>query len=387
MNINRHNYEEFFILYLDNELSAEELREVEAFAQQNPDLKAELDMLQQSKLTPDTGINFMDKGSLMRFENSSINLTNYEEWLIAYVDNELNEEDRKQVEHFIASNPAIQKELDLLQQVKLQPEAIIFPNKESLYRKEEKAPRIILMSWRRIVVAAILLFAISITAIVVLNKKGDDKIELASGKQPAVKEKSTDNNLVKQDNNNTNNEQVTNQQQIAVAVDKKDEPVVKQQAAIADNKTRIPVVKETKILQSPVEITRQEEVIAKDKIEQRPTNNLPKPESNPIVKSYAEQGNVATGNDSNNSSLTNATQNSNKPNVTSTDPETSSNTEESNGQNNSDVITASNTSNSNKGGGLRGFFRKVTRTFEKKANIKTDEDDRLLIAGVAIKLN
>ena len=36
---------------------------------------------------------------------------------------------------------------------------------------------------------------------------------------------------------------------------------------------------------------------------------------------------------------------------------------------------------------LRGFFRKVTRNFEKRTNIEaTDEDERLLIAGLAIKL-
>lgn len=36
---------------------------------------------------------------------------------------------------------------------------------------------------------------------------------------------------------------------------------------------------------------------------------------------------------------------------------------------------------------LRGFFRKVTRTFEKNTNIKaTDDEDRLLLGGLAIKL-
>ena len=36
---------------------------------------------------------------------------------------------------------------------------------------------------------------------------------------------------------------------------------------------------------------------------------------------------------------------------------------------------------------LRGFFRKVTRTFEKATNIKaTDDEDRLLLGGLAIKL-
>ena len=36
---------------------------------------------------------------------------------------------------------------------------------------------------------------------------------------------------------------------------------------------------------------------------------------------------------------------------------------------------------------LRGFFRKITRTFEKRTNIEaTDDDGKLLIAGLDIKL-
>jgi hypothetical protein len=36
---------------------------------------------------------------------------------------------------------------------------------------------------------------------------------------------------------------------------------------------------------------------------------------------------------------------------------------------------------------LRGFFRKVTRTFEKRTNINTtDDDNRLLVGGLAIRL-
>ena len=40
----------------------------------------------------------------------------------------------------------------------------------------------------------------------------------------------------------------------------------------------------------------------------------------------------------------------------------------------------------NKKNKLRGFFRKVTRTFEKRTNIDpTDGEDRLLVAGLAFK--
>jgi len=158
MNINRYNYEEFFILYMDNELDAEGRREVENFVQQNADLKAELDILMQSKLIPDADISFVDKGSLLRFDNVSIGLANYEEWLTSYIDNELTEDERKSVEEFVAHHPAAQKELNLLRQAKLEPERIVFPHKESLYRTTEKA-RVISIRWTRIAVAAVLLLA------------------------------------------------------------------------------------------------------------------------------------------------------------------------------------------------------------------------------------
>src|SRR5687767_14208397 len=106
MKINRHNYEEFFILYMDNELDAAGRREVELFIGKNPDLKEELDLLQQFRLTPDTSIVFEGKEDLMSAgmttiaPTTTIDLSNYEEWLVLYIDDELTQAQRKMAERF-----------------------------------------------------------------------------------------------------------------------------------------------------------------------------------------------------------------------------------------------------------------------------------------------
>jgi len=52
MKITRNNYEEYFLLYVDGELNSSQRRTVEDFIADNPDLKVELDMLLESVLPP-----------------------------------------------------------------------------------------------------------------------------------------------------------------------------------------------------------------------------------------------------------------------------------------------------------------------------------------------
>ncbi len=100
MNINRHNYEEFFLMYVDNELSAAERAEVEAFVEQNQDLKTELELLKDAVMLPDETIQLVNKSSLYKNERS-INLNNYEEYFLLYVDNELGADEKDEVEKFV----------------------------------------------------------------------------------------------------------------------------------------------------------------------------------------------------------------------------------------------------------------------------------------------
>ena len=358
MKLNRNNYEEYFILYVDNELDSECRREVEAFVKQNPDLKAELDLLMQSKLAPDAEINFTDKGSLMRFDIASISLSNYEEWLTSYIDDELTEGERRDVEVFVAGNPAIQRELNLLQQTKLQPDIIVFPGKESLYRRTEKA-RLVSVRWWRIAAAAVLLLGISSTTIFLINnKKGTGGGAVTS--TPGVKDPA---------NNTTDNkpaiEQTAIEQVVAGTEKKKDGPkesrntiAVKQKDARPEEKKGQPDVK------------KEEPVIVQSKEKQSPGDV-----SNP------EHDSKVTGNDNHREAIAEA-------NLPSKETLTPSDKILDNGVVTAAVVETSDITEQSSGNkGLRGFLRKVTRTIEKRTNIKaTDDDDRLLVAGLAIKL-
>jgi len=66
-----------------------------------------------------------------------INTTNYEEYFLLYIDNELSTEQKTAVENFIEANPNYQKEFELLKQTVFAPEPFEFEDKILLYRLEE----------------------------------------------------------------------------------------------------------------------------------------------------------------------------------------------------------------------------------------------------------
>ena len=376
MNINRYNYEEFFILYLDNELDAEDRREVENFAGQHPDLKEELDILMQSKLTPDEHITFTDKDSLMRFGESSISLANYEEWLTAYIDNELTGPEKDDADKFIAGNPSIQRELNLLQRAKLQPETIVFPYKDSLYRKEER-PRVIAVRWWRIAAAAVLLLAMATTGIVLMNNnKGKNSNSGGGVASTGVKQakKSNDNPVKPTESNSIVKEQPT-------PTDKKDSEIIVKTKSNSTATHPNDVEPKKNNAQSANE-PNEESLIAKVDEPDKTINATQTGNGKIEATDPGNVTNVTPDIAKHDPPTPNIGDNTGAPVVT-TSPTDTYNKGNASQEENPDAQLAS-----QKGGGLRGFFRKVTRTIEKRANIKaSDDNDRLLIAGLSIKMN
>ncbi len=155
MNINRDNYEMYFLLYVDKELSAEERNIVEKFIVENPDLEKELELLLATSL-PAEAITYKAKVDLYKVE---MNPDELKEKILMHLDNELDASFIASVESEIASNEALKLEWNILQQTRLDPnEIIIFENKELLYR-HEKDNVVSMRSWRRVAVAAAIIGA------------------------------------------------------------------------------------------------------------------------------------------------------------------------------------------------------------------------------------
>ncbi len=166
MNINRLNYENYFLLYVDGELSSVEMQAVERFAAENNDLADELNMLLQTKL-PEENFHFANKSSLQRTTSVHINYINCEEQFLFYVDGALTSQENEETLVFVANHPQYQELFNTIQQTKLPIEQISFPYKDALYRKEEDTKPVIIMQWWKLAVAAAIIGIIAMVGILV----------------------------------------------------------------------------------------------------------------------------------------------------------------------------------------------------------------------------
>jgi hypothetical protein len=397
MNINRHNYEEFFLLYVDNELNIAQRKAVEAFIAQNPDLRAELEMLQEAVLPADEGVVFSGKESLLRTASAPnpVNETNCEEYFVLYADDELNNEEKDLVEQFVYRNPQHEAAFELMQQVKLMPDtSIVFPDKYALYRHEEDdrkpVPVIRMRFWKIALAAAVLLFVGGMGWYMSTDKGGNGTVEptdLANNgtkatqrdtvQQPKEQMPVVTPQQQNQSDNQTfadnNTEEQQKQQQAAqkqrgvkasapkddaMAVKKDDQeknitdpsniqprPDVKPTEAYADNNGKTEKIKEAVQLKASTNVS--------ETIDHGVVGNIPTPEKGSDLAVNTQTVKTTFGPDS--------------------DPELDPNT------------VASTDNKKNK---MRGFFRRVSRVFEKTASLNSDGDERkgIRIASFEIAL-
>ncbi len=151
MNINRNNYEAFFLDYLEGRLDEQYKPDLMEFVAANPDLCAELEEMELLSVAA-PHVPYSEKAALKKsgiVASGNITVDNYEDYFVAWHEFDLSEEEKFHVIRFLQINPVLQSEFDVIGRCRLWPDRnIIFPGKQAL-----KKPLIIPM--RRVYYAAV----------------------------------------------------------------------------------------------------------------------------------------------------------------------------------------------------------------------------------------
>lgn len=142
MKITRDNYESFFIDYIEGNLHESMIDQFLDFLNQNPDLKEELHLFEEINL-PGEHVVFQEKQQLHK--NAADENRRLENTVVAYLEDDLDADENKAFENYLAAHPELKKEYDLFAKTRLTPDSgIKYPEKRKLYRKSGAT---IVMNW------------------------------------------------------------------------------------------------------------------------------------------------------------------------------------------------------------------------------------------------
>jgi hypothetical protein len=181
MNINKENYEAYFLDYYEKSLGTEQVAELMVFLEENPGLKEEFEDFDiEIVLAPDDDLHFTKKESLKKtvlIPFGGIDETNYEETILAELEGELSEKETVALKGFLSANPKIKPEYNLLKSTFLVPDkTIVFENKKELKKGGLFAPEALGYSTQ-------IYYTLSIAATIIIllgfyfgiSKRGRDK--------------------------------------------------------------------------------------------------------------------------------------------------------------------------------------------------------------------
>ncbi|CAN5698064.1 hypothetical protein BH11BAC3_BH11BAC3_05220 [soil metagenome] len=375
MNINRHNYETFFLLYIDNELSVADRKAVDVFVQENTDLQEEFLMLTQSILKADDVV--FDAKELL-FKKESV-IEDLQEKLLLLLDQELDKNAGEAIEALIEKDTSVKKEWELLQQTKLnESDKVIFENKEVLYRKE--AGRIIPFPWLRIAAAAVFIGFALWGGVTYFNSSNQQTT--GNGNTIAVKENKVTPKIATPKNDTVTDPvivpEVTNDQTAIAQTDVRKNTAAKNQSS---------TVKKQIIILPKTNVTEQPSFAATNTIKDEPkTNNLPKPHFENInnLTSNKSTAVTVTPEKPNNLIIYPGKNELAKPkqtteNSTNTFATTASIIESSEDRNGDHVLLMD--EEKIKKTKLGGFLKKVKRVLDRNANINSG-DNNIKIANL-----
>lgn len=345
--INLGNYEEYFILYMDNELQPQQKLMVEDFISQHPHLTEELEILMNTKLPVDE-VRFSGKEELF---SPAMKENVLDESLLLYVDDELAASEKKTVEEKIKTDKDFSLQHSILMRTKLDAsEKITYPNKKELYRHTERV--VSFKIWMRVAAAVILLLLGSLFFLTNRNEKlpVDEVVTM-----PII-----------------NNTPIIRQENEAIPV----EQLLKQQVPVQQNAPLVKIPSTKKAINPVVKnITPGDKIKNQMKNDDMAYEDNQVPKERDVIKFDAKRFTDVSSPYSFNKPITakNVTFNFNQAYNTTEDQQEA-------------AVTDGDFKNK-KTTRAKGFFRKVSRFIERNTGIGTvNADNELLIAGLSLKL-
>lgn len=192
MQINRNNYEAFFLDYWEGNLGIQAREDLSLFLEMNPDLQREFyeyDEVKDFCLVPDKSACFDAKNHLKKeiFKAcGSVNHENYETFIIASLEGDLSKAEAKDFNGFISLNPSIKKVIEQYRTTYLNPpENIIFKDKDLLKRKTVFLSQRAITQWSW-AAAAILIFGVAIFYVILSDQSTIVTNQISQNSQPVI---------------------------------------------------------------------------------------------------------------------------------------------------------------------------------------------------------
>ncbi|MCK9271798.1 MAG: hypothetical protein RBR47_01255 [Bacteroidales bacterium] len=170
MQINQNNYPAWFLDYWDNALDALQQQELAAFLQNYPDLHDEfLEFKDAARctLTPDDVVVYEPKRKLKKKEvlsTENIHQDNYEDFIIAHLEHDLDEKQQTEFASFTALNPTLENEIRAYRHTFLNAaDQVSFPDKQKLKKSVSLVPP------RHYIISALSIAALLVLVLMITN--------------------------------------------------------------------------------------------------------------------------------------------------------------------------------------------------------------------------
>lgn len=162
MKIDIHNYEAYFLDFVEGKLDDASTLEMLAFLRKHPDLKAELESFTDVRLEP-SEVTFKEKYQLKKFDfqNSQITPGNFEDYCIAHYEKLLTSTESEKLFTFLAFNPEKQKDFQLFGKAYLKADpSVVFETKPFLKKRPKGVVRTVILKWTAVAAGIVLIVSV-----------------------------------------------------------------------------------------------------------------------------------------------------------------------------------------------------------------------------------